>query len=84
MGEGLTYVMLYDGEGPIGQETARRFVEEAMGPHDQVAVVPLLGEMSDARGCTSSRQALLAAIECIQRTGKVFEGDSTRMSFQVA
>ena len=83
-GEGRTYVMLYDASGPTGEQIARRFIEEAIGAHDQVAIVPLLGKMSDAQGFTNNRGALLAAIDRIQRTGGIYQGDPTKMSFQVA
>jgi len=60
---GRTYVMVLNSGGPRLRLIARRFVEEAVGPHDQAAVVHLCGNMSAAQGFTTNRQLMLAAID---------------------
>ena len=60
---GRLYVMVFDHGGPIVRLLARQFVEEAMGPDDELAVVHTGGTMSAAQGFTTSRTLLLAAID---------------------
>jgi VWFA-related protein len=64
-GQGRMYVMLISGEGHKTRLVARRFVEEAVGPNDQMAVIHVKGTMSSAQGFTRSRSMLLSAIDRI-------------------
>ena len=62
-GVGRMWVMLLSGYGERARLVARSFVEQAIGPNDQVAVIHVDGNMSAAQGFTRSRQALLASID---------------------
>ena len=66
-GIGRMWVMLLGecGPGPatIARNVARKFVQEALGAHDEVAVVHVKGVMSDAQGFTRNRRLLLDAID---------------------
>lgn len=68
MGEGRMYVMLMSGpaEGLRSRLIVRRFVEEALGPNDQMAVIHVRGNASAAQGFTRNRGLLLAAIDRMQ------------------
>ena len=63
--EGRLYVMLINVVNHRARLIARRFVEEAVGPNDQMAVIHTLGNMSAAQGFTPSRGRMLAAIDRI-------------------
>ena len=65
-GEGRMYVMLVGPSGHRGRLVARRFVEEAIGPNDQVAVIHVLGNSSAAQGFTRSRRLMLDALDRIE------------------
>ena len=84
-GEGRTYVLLISlVERQDPQKTrqlARRFVEEALGPNDQAAVVHVLDIMSKAQGFTRNRSLILASID--RADASVFTGDPTYFSFQL-
>jgi VWFA-related protein len=63
---------------------ARRFVEEAFGPNDQAAVIPVNGNMSAAQGFTRSRTLLLAAINRLSESESAFpEFMRARNGFEV-
>ncbi len=56
------------GSGPSGRASraraaARTFVEEALGPNDQVAIINVHGTMSTAQAFTRNRTLLLDAID---------------------
>jgi VWFA-related protein len=83
--EGRMYVMLINivprqDAGPT-RLVARRFVEEAFGSNDQMAVIHVLDSMTKAQGFTKSRSLLLAAIDRVDQPPDV--GDPVRVSFQV-
>jgi VWFA-related protein len=84
-GEGRMYVLLLNGSGERARLVARRFVEEAVGPNDQVAVVQPLGTMSAAQGFTTNRHLMLDAIDRIDRAeeSSFISGDSTLIAFGV-
>ena len=63
--DGRLYVMLINATHPRARLIARRFVEEAVGPNDQMAVIHALGNTSAAQGFTPSRRLMLAAIDRI-------------------
>jgi VWFA-related protein len=68
---GRMYVMLLDSFNRVplrARLVARRFVEEAVGPQDYVAVIDVLGKRSAAQGFTDRRQLMLAAIDRIYGT----------------
>ena len=58
VGEGRMYVMLVNGDGERAAPFARRFVEEAVGPRDHVAVMHLLGTMSSAQAFTTNESSI--------------------------
>ena len=69
-GGGRKWVMLLGGLDlrgqPVGlraQEVARQFVSQALGPNDEVAVVPVYGTMSSAQGFTRNRALMLRSID---------------------
>jgi VWFA-related protein len=64
-GEGRMYVVALNRSTHRHRLIARRFVEEAVGPDDQIAVVHVCGNMSAAQGFTSNRHLMLAAIDRI-------------------
>ena len=89
-GGGRMWVMLLGGMGlrrqPVGlraQQVARQFVNQALGPNDEVAVVPVYGSMSSAQGFTRNRTLLLNAIDRQQGQPVVPVGDPTIVAFQV-
>lgn len=87
VGDGRTYVMMLNRGGNRTRLLARRFIEEAIGPNDQLAVVHVLGNMSAGQGFTRSRSQMLAAIDRID-LGDVddepsFWGDPVVASFDV-
>jgi len=61
-GEGRMYVLL-PSHGERARLVARRFVEEVVGPNDQVALVQPFGRMSDAHGFTTNRHLMLDTID---------------------
>jgi VWFA-related protein len=63
VGSGRMYVMLLSSIGHRARLIARRFVEEAVGPNDQMAVIHVKGNMSDAQGFTRNRSLLMTAID---------------------
>ncbi len=65
-GTGRMWVMLLNGYGERAKSVARKFVDEAMGPNDQAAVIHVHGTMSGAQGFTSNRRLLLEAIDRLQ------------------
>jgi Ca-activated chloride channel family protein len=69
-GEGRMYVMLLNGAGERARLVARRFVEEVVGPNDQMAVIHVQGNSSAAQGFTKSRRLMLAAVDRIDRGGE--------------
>jgi VWFA-related protein len=85
---GRMYVILLNGRGKKSQLIAQRFVEEAVGPNDQVAVVHVLGNMSAGQGFTKSRALMLAAIDRIDQddpdSHSTFHGDQFTVSYEVA
>jgi VWFA-related protein len=85
VGEGRTYVMVFTDGGPEVRYLARLFVEQAIGPHDQMALFRARGNMSDAQGLTKSRNAMLAAIDRLTRDfeGLPADDNSMRVTFQV-
>lgn len=70
---GLTYTTLV-------KRIARRFLDEAIRPGDQIAVVHTQGTFSDAQGFTTSRQLVLDSIE---KYGQGLAGDSPRAGFEL-
>ncbi|HEX5109989.1 MAG TPA: VWA domain-containing protein [Vicinamibacterales bacterium] len=75
--DGRIYVMLLDSPGlrppqfahvnleqmvRLTQRVATQFVDEAMGPRDQMAVIHVQGNLSDAQAFTSDKGLLRAAI----------------------
>ena len=85
VGEGRMYVMLVNGAGERAAQFARRFVEEAVGPRDQVAVIHILGNMSAAQAFTTNRRLMLDAIDRIDRAPPPpLPGDSRYLTFVVA
>lgn len=60
---GRMWVALLGGVGERARRAARTFVEQAMGPHDQMAIVNVHGTMSRAQGFTRNRALLLGAID---------------------
>ena len=64
-GKGRMYVMVLTWRGQRVRLIARRFVEESVGPDDQVAVILLCGTMSAAQAFTGNRHLMLAAIDRI-------------------
>ena len=83
-GGGRMWVMLLGGYAQRARLVARRFVEEALGPNDEVAVVLVNGNMSSAQGFTRKRQLLLASIDRLQSDSpEEFVGDPVVRAFQV-
>ena len=80
-GTGRTWVMLLGGSGDRVGPVARRFVQEALGPNDQVAVISVHGTMSNAQGFTRSRELLLAAIDRSRHVEPVL--DPVRIAYEV-
>ena len=76
-GEGRMYVMLFSGTDERSRLVARRFVEQAVGPNDQMAVIHVHGNMSAAQGFTRSRLLLLAAIDRLDYAGPEAGGCTT-------
>jgi VWFA-related protein len=78
-GEGRSYLMVLDDSGAWANQPktyrvrhiARRFIREAMGVNDQMAVVHVRGDLNAAQGFTRNRGLMLAAIE---RAGAPFFG----------
>jgi VWFA-related protein len=64
-GKGRMYVIVLTRANQRVRLVARRFVEESVGPDDQVAVIQLCGTMSAAQAFTSNRHLMLAAIDRI-------------------
>lgn len=64
-GQGRMYVMVLTRRHQRARSIARRFVEESVGPDDQLGVIQLCGSMSAAQAFTSSRQLMLKAIDRI-------------------
>jgi len=88
-GGGRKWVMLLGGFGlrgqPVGlraQLVARQFVNQALGPNDEVAVVPVYGTMSSAQGFTRNRALMLSSIDR-QQGEPVVVGDRAIIAFQV-
>lgn len=73
---GRMYVMVLTRRDQRVRLVARRFVEESVGPNDQMAVIQLCGSMSASLGFTTNRHLMLEAIDriLIGATG----GDDTR------
>ena len=89
-GGGRMWVMLLGGYGlrgqqvgPRAQQLARQFVNQALGPNDEVAVVPVYGTMSSAQGFTRNRTLMLNAIDRQQGDSVVQAGDPVIVAFQV-
>ena len=89
-GSGRMWVMLLGGFGLRGQQVglraqqvARQFVNQALGPNDEVAVIPVYSPMSSAQGFTRNRTLLLSAIDRQQGDSVVPVGDPTIVAFQV-
>ena len=83
-GTGRMWVMLLGGYGLRARHVARQFVNEALGPNDEVAVVPVHGTMSSAQGFTRSRALMLAGINRLQSDSpEEFGGDSVVRAYQV-
>lgn len=61
-GTGRTWVMLLGGQGEQARYASRTFIEEALGPNDQVAVINVHGTMSSAQPFTRNRETLLTAV----------------------
>jgi len=83
-GSGRMWVILLGGVGLRARLVAKQFIEEALGPNDQVAVIPAGGNMSAAQGFTRSRSLLSAAIDRLAASEHAlpeFFGD--RNGFQV-
>ena len=61
-GTGRMWVILLGSPGQQAQLASRKFVEEALGPNDQVAIISVHGTMSSSQPFTRNRSALLSAI----------------------
>ena len=61
-------VLLGFSSGNRARLIARSFVEQALGPYDEVAVVHALGNMSDAQGFTRNRKLLLDALDRVTQS----------------
>ena len=88
-GGGRLWVMLLGGHGlrgqPVGlrgQLAARQFVNQALGPNDEVAVVPVFGTMSSAQGFTRNRALMLSSIDR-QQGEPVVVGDPAIIAYRV-
>jgi VWFA-related protein len=83
-GTGRMWVMLLGGYGLRAQRVARQFVNEALGPNDEVAVVPVHGTMSSAQGFTRNRALMLAGIDRLQSDSpEDIGGDPVVRAYQV-
>jgi VWFA-related protein len=82
-GEGRMYVLALNPIGEQGRLAARRFVEEAVGPNDQVAILAPLGRMTDAQGFTTNRHLMLDAIDRIKLAPTPVFGKADLISFDV-
>jgi VWFA-related protein len=83
-GGGRMWVMLLGGYAQRARLVARRFVEEALGPNDEVAVVLVHGNMSSAQGFTRNRTLMLNSIDRLQSDSpEEFVGDSVVRAYQV-
>ena len=89
-GVGRMWVILLGssaGSGPSGRasrarQAARTFVEQALGPNDQVAVINVHGTMSTAQAFTRNRTLLLDAINRLdEEPSNPF--NTTRTAYQV-
>ena len=89
-GVGRMWVVLMGssaGPGPSGRASraraaARTFVEQALGPNDQVAIINVHGTMSTAQGFTRNRTLLLDAIDRLdEQPSNPF--NTTRAAYQV-
>ncbi len=89
-GVGRMWVMLLGasaGPGPSGRASrsraaARTFVEGALGPNDQVAIINVHGTMSTAQAFTRNRTLLLEAIDRLdEEPSNPF--NTTRTAYQV-
>jgi VWFA-related protein len=89
-GVGRMWVVLLGssaGDGPSGRASrargaARLFVEQALGPNDQVAIINVHGTMSMAQGFTRNRTLLLEAIDRLdEQPSNPF--NTTRTAYQV-
>jgi Ca-activated chloride channel family protein len=81
-GTGRMWVMMLGQRGERARLTARRFVEEAMGPNDQAAVI--LGSMSASQGFTRNRNLILAAIDRLEFGEDAFsDAVRARNGFQI-
>lgn len=83
-GSGRMWVMLLGGFGLKARLVARSFVEQALGPNDEVAVVLLHGTMSSAQGFTRNRTLMLSSIDRLQSDPpELFGDDSVIRAFRV-
>src|SRR5687768_8414616 len=89
-GVGRMWVILLGssaGPGPSGRASrartaARTFIEEALGPNDQVAVINVHGTMATAQAFTRNRTLLLEAIDRLDEEPSN-PYNTTRMAYQV-
>jgi VWFA-related protein len=79
-GSGRMWVLLM---GPFGGRVAKRFVESALGPHDEVAVLSFFGTQNSSQAFTRSRQRMFAAIDRLSDDPPVLTLDPARAAFEV-
>lgn len=65
-GAGRMWVVLIGRNNLRARLVIRRFVEEAMGPNDEAAIIHMGGNMSAAQGFTRSRRLLLASLDRLE------------------
>jgi VWFA-related protein len=81
-------ILLGSTAGPGGRAgrarfVAGRFVQESLGPNDQVAVISVHGTMKSAQAFTRNRTLLLNAIERLDEEPPNPADDNTRTGYQV-
>ena len=83
-GTGRMWVMLIGRNDLRARLVGRRFIEEALGPYDEAAIIHVGGNVSAAQGFTRSRQRLLAALDRIEEGERALpDGIQERSAFQI-
>ena len=88
-GVGRMWVILLGGSsGPGGRvsrarQAARLFVQESLGPNDQVAIINVQGTMKSAQAFTRNRELLLDAIDRLDEAPSNPLPNATRIAYNV-
>ena len=82
-GVGRMWVILLGDFGGRARDAARIFVQESLGPNDQVAIINVHGTMSRAQAFTRNRTLMLEAIDRLGEEPDNPGVDTTRIAYNV-